>query len=85
MGSLRRTEETQGAKIKAAGVVMYKIGDHSRAIWSFCKEICTTTMDVRDLSVRNHPEIIVHNVLVAVCDQCGNIVGIPHQTKKEGK
>jgi len=55
---------------------MYKPGDHSRAICSHCQKIVTTTFQRRDL-VLTKTERTLHDILVAVCDECGETVAVP--------
>lgn len=57
----------------------YKAGEKSRAICSFCNSIQITTFTERTVLLRLGNEM-VPNLLVAVCDNCNKVVGIPQQS-----
>ena len=52
----------------------YAAGEKSRSICSVCKKLVRTTFAYRDVTVG---EGRVVNTLVAVCDECANVVAIP--------
>lgn len=52
-------------------------GDKSKAICLMCG-VTKTTFQLRDLKVENRPDI--KDALVGVCDGCGEVLSIPHQT-----
>jgi hypothetical protein len=58
---------------------LYKIGDKSKAVCSTCKAVRPTTFQERDVPMRSGRGL-VRDVLVAVCDVCGEVVAIPHQS-----
>lgn len=58
---------------------LYKVGDKSKAICPFCKQVRTTTFAERDVPLRSGRGS-VSDVLVAVCDSCDKVVGIPAQS-----
>ena len=65
---------------------MFNKGDKSKAICPVCKDITTTTMTNCDFSYTPiaiggvTQNILVQGVLHGVCDECGEIVSIPHQS-----
>lgn len=59
---------------------LYKVGEKSRAICPFCKQIRSTTFRERDVPLRARKGKVVRDVLAAVCDHCGKVVGIPQQS-----
>ena len=58
---------------------LYKVGDQSRAICPFCKETRSTTFREENVPLRSGKGT-VRDVLVAVCDECHRVVGIPQQS-----
>jgi hypothetical protein len=63
----------------------YAPGDQSKAVCAACEALMSTTFAVRDVPFRNPPGGVVpggvvHGILVAVCDACGTVVGIPAQS-----
>jgi hypothetical protein len=57
----------------------YKVGDKSRAICSRCRKIVPTTMRLGEYRIPKK-RVVVPNVLLMYCDNCGKLVGIPHQS-----
>ena len=58
---------------------LWNVGDKSEAICPTCKRRASTSFEIRDVTVAARP-IAVPNVLVAVCDDCGEIAAIPAQS-----
>jgi hypothetical protein len=58
---------------------MYKLNDKSKAICSFCESLQTTTFLIRDVWMSDS-NLVVKNILVAVCDSCNHVIGIPQQS-----
>ncbi len=58
---------------------LLRVNDRSRALCPECKEVRPTSYQERDVPFRNR-EGLASGVLVAVCDSCKTIVGIPHQS-----
>jgi hypothetical protein len=58
---------------------LWKAGDTSSAICARCEKRVSTTFGYRTLSLES-PRAEVPDVLVAVCDACGEVAGIPHQS-----
>jgi len=58
---------------------LWKAGDKSAAICEKCQKKVTTTFEYRTLELES-PRAAVSDVLVAVCDECGEVAGIPHQS-----
>jgi hypothetical protein len=56
-----------------------KVGEKSKAICPFCKELRTTTFTERDVPLSSGKGL-VRDVLVAVCDTCAQVVAIPQQS-----
>lgn len=59
---------------------MIKLGDKARAICSKCKQVRPTTYRVRSIAIDNEKVVGQVNVLTGVCDECNDIVSIPHQS-----
>ncbi len=57
----------------------YKPGDTSKAVCEYCNKIVDTTFVVRDVPFFDGSGI-VENILVAVCDNCNEVVAIPAQS-----
>lgn len=57
----------------------YNIGDTSRALCGKCKAVVPTTFYPRDVPLSDSSGT-AKDVLVSVCDQCGEICGIPQQS-----
>lgn len=57
----------------------YMEGDKSRAVCSDCEDLVVTTFIRRDVSFSDGIGT-VKGILVAVCDQCNTVVGIPAQS-----
>ncbi len=57
----------------------YKLGDHSRAICETCNRLVDTTFAVRDVPF-NDGVGVATNILVAVCNNCKEVVAIPAQS-----
>jgi hypothetical protein len=58
---------------------IHKVGEKSKAACVACKALRSTTFRERDVPLRSGGGT-VRDVLVAVCDTCGTVVGIPHQS-----
>jgi hypothetical protein len=54
-------------------------GDKSQAICADCKKVRTTTFGYRDVPFSDGRSM-VKNILVGVCDHCGNVASIPAQS-----
>lgn len=57
----------------------YKPGDTSKAVCECCNKLVDTTFAVRDVPFFDGSGI-VENILVAVCDNCNEVVAIPAQS-----
>ncbi|MCF6199305.1 MAG: hypothetical protein L3J67_07905 [Hyphomicrobiaceae bacterium] len=57
----------------------YHAGDKSKAACEQCKSLVTTTFAYRDVPFR-HAKGQAKDLLVAVCDECGDVVSIPAQS-----
>ena len=68
---------------------MFEPGDKSKAMCPECKKIVSTTMErtpfsFTTISIGGCPHTVtVHEGVKGVCDECGTIVSIPHQTTPE--
>ena len=62
---------------QAKGLTVYKEGEKSRAICSFCEELTSTTFRNRDVPIRGKP--ITVNILAGVCDTCDKVIAVPQQ------
>ena len=58
---------------------LYREGDKSAGICETCKCRVSTTMTYRDYRPTGW-DVAVPDVMVASCDQCGAVVGVPHQS-----
>jgi hypothetical protein len=58
---------------------LWKAGDKSAAICAACKKKVTTTFEYRTVELES-PRAAVPDVLVAACDECGAVAGIPYQS-----
>jgi hypothetical protein len=58
---------------------LYQDGDRSAGICETCRSRVTTRMTYRDYTPTGW-DVTVPDVLVAVCDRCGEVVGVPHQS-----
>ena len=58
---------------------LYKVGDKSQALCAVCKAKQPTTFEERTVPFRSRKGS-VPDLLVAVCDKCDTIVGIPQQS-----
>lgn len=58
---------------------LYKVGEKSKALCEQCEKIRSTTFRERTIPLSSGKGS-VEDVLVAVCDGCDNIVGIPQQS-----
>lgn len=57
----------------------YEVGNKSRAVCESCESVVDTTFAIRDVSF-NDGVGIAKDILVAVCDQCDDVVAIPGQS-----
>jgi ribosomal protein S27AE len=61
----------------------YKEGDKSRGICGKCKKIVDTTFRYDTLKLDSYD---IKNILQGFCDECGDVISIPHQSSyKIGK
>jgi RNase P subunit RPR2 len=60
-------------------MLLWNVGDKSEAICKHCKDVVSTTFAVRAV-VLEDVKVTVEDVLVAVCDRCGETAGIPAQS-----
>ncbi|MBI4404954.1 MAG: hypothetical protein HY537_12380 [Deltaproteobacteria bacterium] len=58
---------------------IYKVGDKSKALCSFCKAITETTFRVRTVPLSSGKGR-VEGVLAGVCDRCDRVLSIPQQS-----
>ncbi|MBN8542536.1 MAG: hypothetical protein J0L82_19255 [Deltaproteobacteria bacterium] len=59
----------------------YKEGDKSKAICGHCKKIVPTTFKVRRANLKDgNATLVVPDVLIAACDECDKIAGVPQQS-----
>ena len=56
-----------------------KVGDKGRAACHTCSAFTDTTYQLKDVPLSDGSGI-ARNVLVGVCDQCGSVTAIPHQS-----
>lgn len=52
-------------------------GARSKAICSHCRKVVGTTFVRRDVSFSDGSKRVAKNILVAVCDVCGQVVATP--------
>lgn len=57
---------------------VYALGEKSKAVCEKCGLVETTFLK-KDVPV-DDSKVVVQNLLVAVCDQCNEVVGIPMQS-----
>ena len=60
-------------------VKIYKVGNKSKAICHFCKDLVGTTFGYHTVPFNNGYGS-VSNIMAATCDQCGSVVSIPAQS-----
>lgn len=58
---------------------LWREGDRSAGICERCRKKVSTRFERRGFPIER-PAMTVENVLVAVCEECGEIVGVPHQS-----
>jgi len=58
---------------------LYQAGDRSAAVCEHCKSRVAVRMEYRDYTPTGW-EVTVPDVLVGVCERCGRVVSIPHQS-----
>jgi hypothetical protein len=58
---------------------LWREGERSRAVCESCGRLVTTRFERRTVDLED-PEVSVPEVLVAICQVCGEIVAIPHQS-----
>lgn len=58
---------------------LFKEGDKSKAICSSCEDVVSTTFKYRDVPFSDGVGC-VKNILVSVCDCCGQVVATPPQS-----
>lgn len=58
---------------------IYKVGDKSKALCSFCKAMTGVTFQVRTVPLSNGKGK-VEGVLAGACDRCDRVVSIPQQS-----
>lgn len=59
-----------------------KSGDKSKALCHKCECVVETTFMKRDVALSDN-SAIAENLLVAVCNTCGAVVALPHQSSKQ--
>lgn len=55
------------------------VGDKGKSACDTCQTFVTTTYQLRDVPFSDKSGV-VKNILVGVCDVCGSIVSMPHQS-----
>jgi hypothetical protein len=60
-------------------MTLHKLGEKSRAICPFCKQLRTTTFREREVPLSSGKGV-VKDLLLAVCDTCDHVVSIPQQS-----
>ena len=60
-------------------MVIYKVGEKSKALCSFCKHVVPTTFRERTVPLSSGKGEVA-GVLAGVCDECDRVVSIPHQS-----
>ena len=63
---------------------LFAVGDKSKAICETCKDVVTTTFAIRDVPFSDGVGI-AKDILVSVCDCCGEIVATPAQSTPDIK
>lgn len=58
---------------------LYQPGDTSKAVCPHCGKLVSTTFTYRDVPFEDGPGV-VRGILVAVCDECRNVIAIPAQS-----
>lgn len=58
---------------------LYQAGDRSGGVCEHCKAEVFTRMEYRDYAPTGW-DVVVPDVLVAVCERCGRVVAVPHQS-----
>jgi hypothetical protein len=58
---------------------LYRAGDRSAGVCESCRRRVVTRMEYRDYTPPGWDET-VPDVLVAACETCGEVVGVPHQS-----
>jgi hypothetical protein len=58
---------------------LWKEGDRSAAVCERCRKRVATRFEYRTFGL-SKPKVDVPDVLVAVCEECGEVAGIPHQS-----
>lgn len=58
---------------------IFKEGEKSKGICQICKQQVSTTFEVTSVPLSSGKGV-VDNILAAICDQCKNVVSIPHQS-----
>ncbi len=58
---------------------LYQFGDRSLGICEVCKSRVNTRMEYRDYTPSGW-DIAVPDILVAACERCCGVVGVPHQS-----
>ena len=58
---------------------LYQAGDRSAGICERCQSRVNTRMEYRDYTPSSW-DVTIPDVLVAVCERCDEVVGVPHQS-----
>jgi len=58
---------------------IFKVGDRSKAMCSYCKKMVETTFAVKNVPV-SHGKGSVSGVLAGVCNKCKKVISIPQQS-----
>lgn len=66
-------------------MIIVKEGDKGQSLCEDCGKIVTYTYKVRDVPYGSdgHDEGIIFNILVGVCDECNEMIIIPHQSSPQ--
>lgn len=62
------------------GTTRFQEGARSKAICSHCRKVVGTTFVRRDVSFSDGSKRVAKNILVAVCDVCGQVAAIPPES-----
>ncbi len=72
---------------------MFNVGDKSKAICDACKKMVETTMINRDVPLSSismcdnysDKDKVLKDILVSICNNCGNVLSIPSQSSEDIK
>ncbi len=60
-------------------MTLLTVGDKGKAACDTCKAFVTTTYALRNVPFSDNSGVVA-NLLVGVCDGCGSVVTLPHQS-----